>query len=118
MAKKPKEIFLNPAVPPELKELVEQATGALRAHTAEGRAIVLTELRKRLDEGVKELRDKGYDTAIPDENVMKKMAEAVGKEDAQAVFGSIYNKAFYEGYIYKYAGFAKFKDDVLIANEK
>lgn len=115
---KEKEVFINPPVPPELKTLVDEATKALRAHTGEGKAILFTALRERLDEGVKELRDKGYDTAIPDEKVMKKMAEAVSEEEARAVFAALGNKMFYEGYMYKYAGFGKFKEDVLIANEK
>lgn len=111
-----KKIFINPAVPKELKEHLEQATAALRIHTAEGKAILLTEFRKRLDETVKELRDQGFDKAIPDESIMRAMAE--GREgDAQKVFQDISKKAFWEGCALICAVFSNFKKDVLIENE-
>ena len=82
-----KGTFINPPVPEELKVLVEEATTALRMHTGEGKAIVLTEYRKRLDAAEAGLRDKGFDKAIPDEKIMQFMANTFGKELAERVAG-------------------------------
>jgi len=119
------KVIINPAVPKELKELVENATEALKTHTAEGKAILLTELRKRYDDAINDFRKAGADKAAPDEKVHAQMiaayTKAHGEENrkkAAKVFAAIYNKATWEGLMYAVAIFMKFKDDVLIANEK
>lgn len=130
-------VIINPKVPPELKELVESATAALKTHTAEGKAIVLMELRKRYDALVKEFRDAGIDKTSIDNAVKAKMiriyTEAHGEvyvkpapnvelpeyeSEAFKLFADIYNKSAWEGVMMAYAVFMKFKDDVLIENEK
>jgi len=78
-ADKIKEILINPAVPPELQALAESATAALKAHTAEGKSIVLTELRKRFDVAIAELRAMGCDKTVPDEKMINLMSAAFGK---------------------------------------
>lgn len=120
-----KKTIINPAVPKELRELAESATATLKTHTAEGKAILLTELRKRYDEAIKDFREAGADKTVPDEKVQKQMVAAYteahgedNKEKAFKVFAAIYNKATWEGLMYAVAIFMKFKDDVLIANEK
>jgi len=112
-----KKAYINPPVPEELKVLVEDATTALRMHTGEGKAIVLTLLRERFDETIKEIRAKGFDQGEPDEADMKKMAEAVGEDAARAVNGIVYGRGYWEGAAIMYAVFNKFKEDILIANE-
>jgi hypothetical protein len=129
-------VIINPKVPPELRELVESTTAALKAHTAEGKAILLTELRKKYDALIKECRDAGIDKITVDEKTKQDMvlvyAEAHGEKyvipapdvelpeyekRALKVFGAIYNKAVWEGLMTAYATFTQFKDEVLIENE-
>lgn len=90
-----KKAYINPPVPEELKVLVEDATTALRMHTGEGKAIVLTLLRERFDETIKEIRAKGFDQGEPDEADMKKMAEAVGEDAARAVNGIVFGRGYW-----------------------
>ena len=71
-------LIINPAVPESLRELADAATTALKTHTAEGKAILLQELRERFDAGIKELRDAGMDKAIPDETIIKVMQRTFG----------------------------------------
>lgn len=120
-----KKVIINPAVPPELRELVESATAALKTHTAEGKAILLTELRKRYDEAIKDFQKAGADKATPDEKIHGQMVAAYieahgedNKKKAAQVFAAIYNKATWEGLMYGVAIFMKFKDEVLTENEK
>ena len=113
-----KGTFINPPVPEELKVLVEEATTALRMHTGEGKAIVLTLLRERFDETIKEIRANGFDQAEPNEADIKKMAEAVGDDAARAVNGIVYGRGYWEGAAIMYAVFNQFKEDILIENEK
>jgi predicted RNase H-like HicB family nuclease len=83
--RKSKEIIINPVVPAELRTLTEQAAVALKIHTGEGKAILLTELRKRYDAAIRELRDNGFDVAIPDEKIAKLMGNTFGKGLAELV---------------------------------
>ena len=113
-----KKAYINPPVPEELKVLVEEATTALRMHTGEGKAIVLTLLRERFDETIKEIRANGFDQGEPNEADIKKMAEAVGDDAAREVNGIVYGRGYWEGATIMYAVFSKFKEDILIENEK
>lgn len=110
--------YINPPVPEELKALVEEATTALRIHTGEGKAIVLTELRKRFDKTIEEIRAKGFDQGEPNGADIKKMAEAVGDEAAREVNGAVFGRGYWEGASIMYAVFNQFKEDILIENEK
>jgi len=122
------DVIINPKVPDELKVLAESATEALKAHTAEGKAILLTELRKYYDEVIEDFRRAGADKAVPDDHVQKQMVAAYAvvdgkenpkkKEKALKLFAAIYNKAVWEGLMYAIGVFKNFKNDVLIANEK
>ncbi len=115
--RKSKEIIINPPVPTELKELAERTDKAIKQHTFEGKAILLTELRRRYDVAIQKLRDQGFNKAIPSEVTMKAMTEAVGEKDATAVFQAIANKLFWEGFAGGVIIFDEFKNEVLIENE-
>lgn len=121
---------ITPEVPEEVKRLAanlattaDALNAALRGHTAEGRAVVLTGLTTWLDnhkDGYKGFHE------LPDDKAVTKVVEAIAKEkedkgevaDREAIREEVirdghYRKGLYEGYEYAQAVISAFVDAAL-----